>query len=281
MSESQEVKPQPVEQQPEEHEEEHAEQVDAAEADGAAVQASESPVESSEFNPLQTELQAADQPEDNNPDTDNASSRLSPENDDTADLTSQAVDDMELQQDAEGEEAETSSHSPADSSPQQEVLDDSQQDNADVQAAADGPTAAAHWRTSTNDVPAGTSVDSYAAAPAGYLPGLLEANDLPRGAASGLSPAAETGTSEAYTVALSNPELDPDHPLLARAQDALGKQLLAIKYRLESDVREKSVALQVLSCCGAHRTYASMFIGNIYAVRTAHHAGIVVVPAAS
>lgn len=49
----------------------------------------------------------------------------------------------------------------------------------------------------------------------------------------------------AYAAALTNPELDPDHPLLRRAQDALGKQLLAIKYRLESEVREKAIALQV------------------------------------
>lgn len=45
--------------------------------------------------------------------------------------------------------------------------------------------------------------------------------------------------------ALANPELDPDHPLLARAQKALSKQLLAIKDQLEAEVREKAVALQV------------------------------------
>ena len=53
------------------------------------------------------------------------------------------------------------------------------------------------------------------------------------------------GPMAAIQAALSNPELDPDHPLLQRAQKALEKQLLATKYRLESEVREKSVALQV------------------------------------
>ena len=54
-----------------------------------------------------------------------------------------------------------------------------------------------------------------------------------------------SGTSAAIQAALSNPEMDPDHPLLQRAQKALEKQLLATKYRLESEVREKSIALQV------------------------------------
>ena len=58
-----------------------------------------------------------------------------------------------------------------------------------------------------------------------------------------------SGASAAIQAALSNPELDPDHPLLQRAQKALEKQLLASKYRLESEVREKSIALQV---CFAH-----------------------------
>ena len=49
----------------------------------------------------------------------------------------------------------------------------------------------------------------------------------------------------ALASALANPELDPDHPLLARAQKALSKQLLAIKDQLEAEVREKAVALQV------------------------------------
>ncbi|DBA91706.1 TPA: hypothetical protein ACH3X1_003305 [Trebouxia sp. C0004] len=62
--------------------------------------------------------------------------------------------------------------------------------------------------------------------------------------ASSLIHSAQQDVPAAYAAALSNPELDPDHPLLARAQNALAKQLLAIKYRLESDVREKAVALQ-------------------------------------
>ncbi len=60
---------------------------------------------------------------------------------------------------------------------------------------------------------------------------------------------AQQDVPAAYAAALSNPELDPDHPLLARAQNALAKQLLAIKYRLESDVREKAVTLQVSQPC--------------------------------
>lgn len=57
--------------------------------------------------------------------------------------------------------------------------------------------------------------------------------------------AEEQQVSGTLAAALANPELDPDHPLLARAQKALGKQLLAIKERLEAEVREKAVALQV------------------------------------
>lgn len=66
-----------------------------------------------------------------------------------------------------------------------------------------------------------------------------------------------SGASAAIQAALSNPEMDPDHPLLQRAQKALEKQLLATKYRLESEVREKSIALQVCpqplpSAAGTH-----------------------------
>ena len=39
--------------------------------------------------------------------------------------------------------------------------------------------------------------------------------------------------------------LHPDHPLLARAQDALKKQLLANKKRLEDELREKNNAVKV------------------------------------
>lgn len=67
-------------------------------------------------------------------------------------------------------------------------------------------------------------------------------NDVNSNAASALQP---SGASAAIQAALSNPELRPDHPLLQRAQKTLEKQLLATKYRLESEVREKSIALQV------------------------------------
>lgn len=39
--------------------------------------------------------------------------------------------------------------------------------------------------------------------------------------------------------------LHPDHPLLARAQEALKKQLLANKKRLEDELREKNNAVKV------------------------------------
>lgn len=70
------------------------------------------------------------------------------------------------------------------------------------------------------------------------------------GLQSGQPLSAGPAAAEVMQAALSNPELDPDHPLLQRAQKALEKQLLATKYRLESEVREKSVALQVclLAC---------------------------------
>ena len=64
----------------------------------------------------------------------------------------------------------------------------------------------------------------------------------------------------AHASALTNPELDPDHPLLRRAQDALGKQLLAIKYRLESEVREKAIALQV---CLLQSAFAAPSLSNL------------------
>ena len=39
--------------------------------------------------------------------------------------------------------------------------------------------------------------------------------------------------------------LHPDHPLLARAQEALKKQLLSNKMRIEGELREKQNALRV------------------------------------
>lgn len=65
--------------------------------------------------------------------------------------------------------------------------------------------------------------------------------------AAGRQPFAEQQlVSGVLASALANPELDPDHPLLARAQKALSKQLLAVKDRVEAEVREKANALQVL-----------------------------------
>jgi len=39
--------------------------------------------------------------------------------------------------------------------------------------------------------------------------------------------------------------LDPDHPLLARAQRALKKQLESNKLRLDEELREKNILLNV------------------------------------
>ena len=41
--------------------------------------------------------------------------------------------------------------------------------------------------------------------------------------------------------------MNPDHPLLARAQTALKQQLMTNKQRLEEELREKKNALQVKS----------------------------------
>ena len=43
----------------------------------------------------------------------------------------------------------------------------------------------------------------------------------------------------------ANGGLHPDHPLLARAQEALKKQLLANKKRIDDEVREKQNELKV------------------------------------
>ena len=77
-------------------------------------------------------------------------------------------------------------------------------------------------------------------------------DETPDNVAAELPSTTEADTTAAYAAALANPEMHPDHPLLARAQRSLAKQLLAIKYRLEAEVREKAVALQVRSAAAVH-----------------------------
>jgi hypothetical protein len=52
--------------------------------------------------------------------------------------------------------------------------------------------------------------------------------------------------------ALGTVGLPPDHPLLARAQEALKKQLVANKTRLEDELREKQNALKASAACLHH-----------------------------
>lgn len=54
------------------------------------------------------------------------------------------------------------------------------------------------------------------------------------------------GEPEDNLIFNDNGAMNPDHPLLARAQEALKRQLQANKFRLEEDLREKRNALKVL-----------------------------------
>lgn len=46
--------------------------------------------------------------------------------------------------------------------------------------------------------------------------------------------------------------MDPDHPMLSRAQQALHHQLLAKRIRVEGELREKQTALSVRAWHGVH-----------------------------
>ena len=134
---------------------------------------------------------------------------------------------------------------------------DMQQDLSDSAVAASGTAdpastsaSTSYQQTTEEAAPATSSSDPRASISEEYdvarVQSIRVTDDLPGIAAEEMAAATGAEAPTAYAAALSNSEMDPDHPLLARAQNAVGKQLLAIKYRLESEVREKAVALQVI-----------------------------------
>ena len=154
----------------------------------------------------------------------------------------------ELQQEAEDQRAEGSLQDA--SVLQQDALSDSSlQDGAEAEAAEHGPASIGHVVEAEQG---GEPAETPGVGTAFQLDNATGASSIHRtaaeqfsGAAGGSYSAHEQLVPGALDSALANPELDPDHPLLARAQKALSKQLLAIKDRLEAEVREKAIALQV------------------------------------
>lgn len=222
------TEPEPVEQ----HDEPPQEglNIDAADADGTALH----PADPS--NPADVQAVSSEQPAHQNPDIGSAERQLSPVLGESIEVTSASVD-AELQQSADEDHVETISDSGDVSTPQQQQ-DVTQQDMPNSSLAQLSASPVLYQQT--------------ADAEAGYAATAGESDIDPRvdhelrhSLAAEQAAYAEDEVPAAYAAALSNPELDPDHPLLARAQAALAKQLLGIKYRLESDVREKAVALQV------------------------------------
>ncbi|KAL3137704.1 hypothetical protein ABBQ38_004974 [Trebouxia sp. C0009 RCD-2024] len=121
----------------------------------------------------------------------------------------------------------------------------SQQTDADVAAAEH--MSASHGPTETEQDAEVSGSASGQASSAADDSSSVDMNDELFSTAAGRQPSAEQQLVPGFLAsALANPELDPDHPLLARAQKALSKQLLAVKDRLEAEVREKANALQVL-----------------------------------
>ena len=162
----------------------------------------------------------------------------------------------ELQQKVEGEPAEGTLNLQDASILQQDALPDSSpQNGAEDEAAEHGLASISPAMETEQDgepaetSPVSTASDSAADASSGHV----TAAEQFSGAAGWSYSAQEQLVPGALASALANPELDPDHPLLARAQKALSKQLLAIKDRLEAEVREKAIALQVCQpsiwCC--------------------------------
>ena len=157
---------------------------------------------------------------------------------------------QELQREVEDEPAEGTHHLQDASNMQQDVPPDSSpQDSAEAEAAEYEPASIGHVvGTEQGGKPAETPPDITAYQldnTIGGSSGHIMAAEQFSGAAGGSFSAQEQLVPGALASALANPELDPDHPLLARAQKALSKQLLAIKDRLEAEVREKAIALQV------------------------------------
>lgn len=156
----------------------------------------------------------------------------------------------EVQQEAEDERAEGTLNLQDTSILQQDTQPGSSPQNGAEDAAAEHGSVSIDpaLETEQDDEPAETPPDSPAFQldnGTGASSGHTTAAEEFSSAAGGSYPAQEQLVPGALASALANPELDPDHPLLARAQKALSKQLLAIKDRLEAEVREKAVALQV------------------------------------
>ena len=156
----------------------------------------------------------------------------------------------EVQQEVEDERAEGILNLQDASTLQQDAQPDSSPQNVAEDEAAEHGSASIDPVVETEQggepaptppVSPGFQLDNAAGASAGHIMAAEQFSS----AAGGSYPAQEQLAPGALASALANPELDPDHPLLARAQKALGKQLLAIKDRLEAEVREKAVALQV------------------------------------
>lgn len=243
-----------AEEQPEAHmEEQHVGEDEDAAADTTAMQEDEDYADSAALEPMPTEPHAADQPEEPNPDISTADAESPTVAGDATDAKPEDAESSDVQQAAEDERAAQTDSRLASSLQQDETVNGGPEDTADAQGSAHQPSVAdapASQQLAEDWLPITDTADAYAAAQADSATEPLQTSgvedEIPGSAASGLPPIAEDEFPAAYASALSNPELDPDHPLLARAQTALGKQLLAIKYRLESDVREKAVALQVL-----------------------------------
>ena len=240
------TEPEPIVQHTESYEEQHIAESDAADAPDAIPAASSGPTDSTD---LQTEFFAAEEPAEEDTETDIAEHQLSPIAGEAARMPSSAAD-MEMQQSMEADADSTSDSRPV--SVQQQQSDVGQQDVPDA-LLVESAVSASYQQTPEGRTQLASSAAEYDATQAEAGINLLQdpmVEDEPQSAlAFSMIDSAEQEVPAAYAAALSNPELDPDHPLLARAQNALAKQLLAIKYRLESDVREKAVALQVPRPC--------------------------------
>ena len=240
------TEPEPTVQHTELYAEQHTADSDAADPPDAVPEASSGPTDSTD---LQTEFHAAEEPAEEDTETDSAECQLSPIAGNTAPTPSSAAD-MEMQQSVEADADSIGDSRPV--SVQQQQSDVSQQDVPDA-LLNESAVSASHQQTPEDRTQLASSAGEYDVMQAEAGINLLEdpmMEDEPQSAlASSTLDNAERDVPAAYAAALSNPELDPDHPLLARAQNALAKQLLAIKYRLESDVREKAVALQVPQPC--------------------------------
>ncbi|KAA6423115.1 MAG: hypothetical protein FRX49_07102 [Trebouxia sp. A1-2] len=225
------TQPEPTVQHTESYEEQRIAESDAADEPDAIPKNSSDPTDSTG---LQPEFHAAKEPAGDDTETDSAESQLSSI---AGGGSSNAVQSAEADADSIGDSRPGSV----------QQSDVGQQDVPDA-LPNESAVSASHQQTPEDRTQPASTADGYDATQAEVGVNLLQdpmIEDEPQSAlASSRIDSAEQEVPAAYAAALSNPELDPDHPLLARAQNALAKQLLAIKYRLESDVREKAVALQ-------------------------------------